>query len=231
MAKLLLPNDLRPRHARYKHCELGVDLPSSFVHDIQGLDECLFPVFHPYRILWDDITNEYAGPLDDPRYTINVNTGQMVFGFVLTNGQGEPSPDGTWHLWRLCRDRGWAHVINIDSKDPGYLNLLVRRLWLQDTYNKKYGFRGYQRLMEEADLKKRADEQDSKQELMDEIHEVNSAMLTRARQNFEYGRTAPTNPMKETIMSGGGLTNHSKIIRPMEDREGGLILPDGLGER
>jgi hypothetical protein len=226
MSKLKLPRDMRPRNVKYRQCELGVDLPASFVHDLRGLDDCLYPVYHPYKILWDDVINEYTGELENPRYQINSLSGELVFGFILTNGQGVPSPDGHWHIWRLCRDRGWAHVINIDSKDPGYLDLLVRRLWLQDQYNQKYGFRGYQRMLEEMDLAARDKAMDEKKDLMNEIAKANSGMMARVRENFERGIVKPHNPQKEIIVSGKGINKRSKIVRPLDDAEGGLILPE-----
>jgi hypothetical protein len=181
-------------------------------------------------MLWDDIINDYSGSLEDPRYQISREHGDLNFGYVLTNGKGVPSPDGHWHIWRLCHERGWAHVINIDSKDTAYLNLLVKRLWLQTQYNDKYGYRGYSTLMEQLDEEAREKASAEREDMMKEIGKVNSAMMNRAKQNFESGITAPTNPTKDIIMSGGGLTNKSRITRPITDKEGGLILPDGYGD-
>ena len=45
-------------------------------------------------------------------------------------------------------------------------------------------------------------------------------------ENFDRGVVAPTNPEKETIVSYGGQTNRSKIVRPLDDEEGGLIVPE-----
>ena len=229
---LKLPKKGRPRDVYYRQCDLGVDLPAEFIYDLRGIDDQFFPVFHPYRILWDDMVNEYTGSARDPRFPTVENShryGELVLGHVLTNGKGEPTPDGHWHIWRWCEPaRGWAHIINIDSREPLYLRLLVRRIWLQAQYNDKYGHRGYQRLIEQADLDRREKLQNDKRDLMDEIHKVNSAMMSRAMDNFERGMTQPTNPQKETIMSGGGLRSRSKIVRPLEDREGGLILPDDM---
>jgi len=225
-----LPKKGRPLGVRYRECDLGLDLPAEFIANLRGLDDQLYPVFHPYRILWDDMVNTYLGPLDDPRYPMQENCfryNQLVMGHVLTDGKGEPSPDETWHIWRWCEPAtAWAHIINIDSRDEVYLNLLVKRLWLQDRYNNKYGHRGYQRMMEEADLAQRAKVQDDKQALMDDISKANSAMLSRVRENYMSGKVDPTNPQHESIISYPGQGNKSRIVRPLEDREGGLILPD-----
>ena len=225
-----LPKKGRPLGVRYRECELGLDLPAEFIANLRGLDSQLYPVFHPYRILWDDMVNTYLGPIDDPRYPMVENShrmGQLVMGHVLSDGAGNPTPDGTWHIWRWCEPAtAWAHIINIDSRDRQYLNLLVERLWLQDQYNNKYGHRGYQRMMEEADLAQRAKIQDDKQALMDDISKANSAMLSRVRENYMSGKVDATNPQHESIISYPGQGNKSRIVRPLEDREGGLVLPD-----
>lgn len=225
MSIVRLPHSLRPGYS-YKPCALGVDLPAEFIRDLQGIDENLFPVWHAYRMLWDNIINDYAGPIEDPRYQITRDYGELNFGFVLTNARGVPTPDGSWHIWRLCRPHGWAHVINIDSTDTAYLNLLVKRLWLQAQYNDRYGNRGYSRIMEQLDLEKRERAQQERQDMMSEISKVNSAMLSRVASNFASGRVKPTNPTKDIIVSGQGINKRSRITRPISDKEGGLILPE-----
>ena len=55
-------------------------------------------------------------------------------------------------------------------------------------------------------------------------------MMARVRDNFESGKTAATAPQKETIMSGAGLSNRSKMTRTATDREGGIILPESMYE-
>ena len=226
MAKLKLPKDLRPRNTSYRQCDLGIDLPSDFIHDLQGIDENLYPVWHPYRLLWDSIVNEYTGEIEDPRYQVHYKHSDLNFGYILTNGKGEPTPDGAWHIWRLCRPHGWAHIIKVESKDRVYCNLLVKRLWLQAKYNDRYGHTGYSRMLEEMQLADRQKAQDDRQDMMNEIQKTNSSMMNRVVENFEYGRTKPTNPMKEIITSYPGQKDHSKIVRPLEDKEGGLIIPD-----
>jgi hypothetical protein len=232
--QLKLPAKGRPCGVRYRQCDLGTDLPSQFIDDLRSIDKDFFPIFHPYRVLWDDMVNEYTGKLNDPRYPIAENSflaGELVMGHVLSNGQGVPTPDGTWHIWRWCEPaRSWAHIINVDCRDRLYLNLLVERIWLQAQYNDRFGHKGYQRMMEQADLAKREKLQNDKADLMGEIHKANSGMLNRAMRNYEHGRVEATRPTKDIIMSGGGLSKRSKITREISDREGGIILPPGMSE-
>lgn len=227
--QIKLPESGRPRDVYYRKCDLGLDLPSMFVHRLKTIDRNLYPVFHPYKMLWDNLINDYAGELEDPRMQVNYNYGQLNFGFVLTDGQGAPVPDGTWHVWRWCEPHGWAHIINIDCKDREYLNLLIERLWLQAQYNDKYGS-GYQKKLDEADEAMREKMKADRADLMNEISKANSGMLNRAAENFARGVVAPHNPKKEIITSYSGQGNRTKIERPLTDREGGLILPDGYGE-
>jgi hypothetical protein len=202
------------------------------MHDLWSIDSHLYPIFHPYRILWDDLVNSYTGATQDERYPITENShrvGELVMGHVLSNGQGVPTPDGSWHIWRWCEPaRAWAHIIPVESKDRTYLRLLVERLWLQAKYNDRYGHRGYQKMMEEADVDQRQKIADDKNDLMGEIHKANSGMMKRIISNYERGVVDSTNPQKESVISYTGQTNKSRTVRPLEDREGGLILPDDM---
>lgn len=232
--KLRLPEKGLPVGMPYKVCEMGVDLSAHFLHDLRSLDDQLYVIWHPYQILWDDMVNDYTGSLEDPRYYIGVNSaraGELVMGHILTNGQDIPTPDGNWHVWRWCEPASaWAHVIAIESKDQMYQQLLIRRLWLQARYNDRYGHRGYQNMMEQADLDERAKMQADKVDLMNDISKANQSMMSRVRDNFEHGRTDPTNPMKETITSYAGQLNKSKTVRPLTDKEGGIDLPEDIEE-
>ena len=60
------------------------------------------------------------------------------------------------------------------------------------------------------------------------ISKQDMVTFRKAMENFEHGITAPTNPMKESIISYAGQKNRSRIIRPLDDEEGGLVLPDYL---
>jgi len=232
--KLRLPEKGLPVGMPYKVCEMGVDLPSQFLFDLRSLDDALYVIYHPYQILWDDMVNDYQGEMLDPRYHIGVNSGrcgELVMGHVLTDGQDNPVPEGKWHVWRWCEPaNAWAHVIAIESKDPDYQRLLVHRMWLQATYNDKFGNRGYQKMMEEADQAGREKIQAEKADLMNEISKANSSMMARVRDNFESGRTQATAPQKETITSYAGQGNRSKMVRPATDREGGIVLPESYDD-
>lgn len=232
--QLRLPEKGLPVGMPYKVCEMGVDLSAQFLYDLRSLDDQLYVIYHPYQILWDDMVNDYQGDILDPRYHIGVNSarcGELVMGHVLTNGQDIPTPEGNWHVWRWCEPaNAWAHVIAIESKDPEYQRLLVKRLWLQAKYNDRYGHRGYQKMVEQADLDQREKLQNEKSDLMKEISKANSSMMARVRDNFESGRTDPTRPMKETITSYAGQGSKRKLVRPATDEEGGIILPENMRE-
>jgi hypothetical protein len=183
-------------------------------------------VFHQYKVLYESVvTNDYAGELDNPRYEINRQHGYLNFGFVLTDGKGTPSPDGHWHVWRLCRPHGWAHVFDIQTKDQVYLNRFLRLLWLQGQYNDKFKTRGYSRMLEELDIEKRKKLQDEEQEMFGEIQNANSELMSRAKQNMMSGIMNKPAPQKEIIMSSSGLSKRGKIVRDATDREGGIIIP------
>lgn len=224
----------RPTGVYYRKCELGLDLPAEFIYDLRSIDRDLFPIFHPYKILWDDLVNDYTGDPSVPRYPIAENSSnfcELIMGHVLTNGQGVPLEDGTWHIWRWCNSVGaWAHIFCVEIKDPVYLNLLVRRLYLQAIFNEKYGHRTYQHMLQNADQDVRDRMVRERDELFGEINKANKGLTSRVMDNFARGKTAVTNPQKETIMSGPGLKNRSRIIRPLEtdDKESGIITPDKL---
>jgi len=231
MTVLKLPEEHRPTGVYYRKCGIGVDLPAAFISELRGLDEHLYPVYHAHQLLWDNIINDYSGSLEDPRYVIEPKYGDLNFGFVLTDPQGRPRDDGHWHIWRLCRGYGWAHVVKLEvNDDPIYLSLVVKSLWLQDQHMKKYKFRGYSKYLEDLDIARRHKMIEEGRDLQNEIGKTNSTIMSRVMDNFSRKITAPTRPKKDIIVSGAGLSNRSKITREITDREGGLILPPGYGE-
>jgi len=236
MTEVNLPTMLRPRHSSYRKCSLGVDLPASFYYDIKAIDDHLYPVWHAYSVLWEhDVMNQYSGSLEDYRREIHYKYGELNFGHVLLQSDTDaPLSDpktqggGMWHLWRFCWPHGWAHVIAIESKQDHYLHLVAKKLHLQAKFNDKYGHKGYSKYLDELDEAEREAEMATRQELLEEIHEANSWLINSAMDNFARGKTAATNPMKETITSFSNQTRKSKTVRSLEDfdKESGIILPD-----
>jgi hypothetical protein len=179
-----------------------------------------------YRVLWDSIINTYDGELEDPRYTVNYEYGEMNFGFVLTDGEGKPLEDGSWHIWRWCHPHGVAHIIKLESLDPEYLHLVVRRLWLQACWTNKYGFRSYNRLLDQVREEDRTQLMKDRQALFDATQYENRWLIKRAIDNAASGNIAPTNPTKDSIISYPGQSNRSRIITSLDDKEGGLYVPE-----
>jgi len=225
LGELHLPKKFRPDRP-YRRCALGIDLPREFIEDIQSIDPDLYPVFHPYRVLWDIIINEDSGELEDPRYTVNHEYGEMNFGFVLTDGTGKPLEDGSWHIWRWCYPHGVAHIIKLESLEPDYLRLVVKRLFIQAQWTNKYGFRSYNRLLDKVREEDRTQLMKDRQALFDATQEENRWLMKRAIDNAASGNINPTNPTKDSIISYPGQSNRSRIVRPLDDKEGGLYIPE-----
>lgn len=223
-----LPDKLRPRGVPNKRFVPGLDLPSWFFYDIKAIDRNLYFIYHPHKVMWDNIINQYTGSLEDPRFHIHREHGEEQWGFVLTSGSGAPIPEHSWHLWRLCEPYGWAHVVRIEDHHERYLRLLVRRLHLQAVISDKYGAQAYSRGLAKEQADEREKQQDEQQELFDAVQEENSWLMKRAMENFDRGEVKPTNPQKESIISYPNQKNRSAIVRPLSDTEGGLILPDHL---
>lgn len=214
-----LPKDKRV-DAPYRKCMLGVDLPAWFVHEIQGIDINLYPVFHEHRTLWEStIMNRDRGALDDPRHVINSDYGCLNFGFVYTNGKGEPSKQNLWHLWRLNKDHGWSHVYQLDSTDPGYLRVVLHKLWFQDQTIGKYGAKMFMKIQTAKEEELRDEEKAVQQEWFNACQDENAWLTRSAMENFNRGHTAPTNPVKETISSYKGQGHRSRLVRPLDDAD------------
>jgi hypothetical protein len=221
-----LPQDYRPEGVRFRDFIPGQDLPYQFYHDIKAIDYKLYFVWHPFNVMYDMIMNQYTGSMDDPRFAIEEQYGQEVWGWVTTNGKGNPIKDETWHIWRLCDPYGWAHVCNIASASPEYLNLLVKRLYLQARIQAKEGDLAYNRHVREEEEAAQEKKQQEIQDLYAAVQDENSWLVEKAAENFRAGKTSPTRPTKDIISSYKGQTNKSRIVRPITDTEGGLLLPD-----
>jgi len=226
MSTVSLPEQLRPRGVSYKKFAPGLDFPCWFFDSLKTIDKDFHLIYHPYKVLWDDIINEYSGGTEDPRYQVNFDHGELNFGWVLTDGEGRPREDGSWHLWRLCWPHGWAHIVEIQSKEIEYLFLLVNRLSLQAAFTERYGHKAWSRQVEEETTKATEKHQEDQQDLFNAVQKENKWLMDKAAENFERGKTKPTNPQKEQVMSYAGQTHRSRVSRPMTDEEGGLVIPD-----
>jgi len=221
-----LPNTLRPRGTVYRRFSPGVDLPSWFYKSIKSIDPKIHFVFHPYKVMWDDIINQYEGTLDNPRFTIHQEYGQENWGFVLTGPDKAPLIENSWHLWRLCEPYGWAHIVKVESIIPEYLKTLVERLDLQANFRTKYGDKAWNKELQDQEEILREKIQKEKQECFDAVNEENIGFLKKVMEEFDRGNLKPTNPKKEQVISYPGQKNRTKTSRNLEDHEGGLIIPD-----
>lgn len=227
--KYELPGTLRRKNGQYKVLETGVGghLPAWFVEGVKAVDKDLHLVWHPYELIYDDIMNVYEGEEAEGRFSINEVNGQQVWGWPLKEANSDrPLPNNKWHAWRLCYPYGWAHVAVIEDTHEEYLQLLLRRLHRQATISDSYGNKAYIRAtMEEKEQIEQA-RQKQADELFNDVQAENAWLMRRAMESFDRGETKPTNPQMEKIISYPGQKNHSKIIRPLTDTEGGLVLPD-----
>ncbi len=229
MVRLKVPSCYRSG-GYLKPCELGVDLPAWFVDGVQAIDKDLYPIFHPFQVIWDDLINNHSGSLDDPRFTIGTPPGfsYELWGYPMKQRRSDaPILDGTWHLWRACHSVGaWAHVIRLESRNDEYLAAVLELLYFNAKFSDKYGHHALNRHREEEQENLTAKEQQDRDDLFTQISKANKRLLTSAAAELASGRYRPTNPQKETIIGYAGQTNRSRIVRPLEDREGGLIVPD-----
>ena len=228
MTMVSLPKDMRPSGLCYRKLHLGLDIPADFYQTIKGIDENLFFVFSPYRAQYDDLINCYYGSLEDPRWVIGdaQGFGLETWGWVMTMPNGAPIIDPQWHLWQLKRDCGWSHVANIPSTDPEYLNTIVSRLGREKLFKAEFGALAWNKQMRKEEEDRQARAQDAKDQKFQDIQRENRWLTRKAMENLERGITRPTRPEKEIIMSGAGISNRSKIVRPITDAEGGLITGD-----
>lgn len=220
----MLPELMRPR-AAVRTAARGLDLPSWFFDDLSAIDSHIYVIHHRYRVMWDDIMNQWEGRREDPRFCIHWEHGTMNWGWVMTDGDGAPIPENSWHLWRMCWPHGWAHVMKLECLDEQYLHFLLRRLHLQARFTDQYGHKAWNRRMDEEAKEIQERKQEAASDLNQAVQEENAWLLRRAMDNFDRGITAPTNPEKEQIISYSGQSHRSRVKRPITDEEGGLIVP------
>jgi len=201
----------------------GIEFPAWFIQSIKEIDRNLHFVWHAYDSLTENPINEYAGRLDDPRFTIHEQFGQVVFGYLPTNRFGEPLPKNEWHIWWKREGMGWFHVMPIFSLSEPYLKLVADRLHTQAKAMDRAKARHYVRdlLQAEADevlrvkIKKDADN-------FKDQNKSNKRLIQTAMENLSRGKILPTNPSKQSIISYPGQKNRGGLIVPVSEREGGL---------
>ena len=221
MSAVRLPLRFRPHCFNRRKVERGLDLPSSFIDSLRQIDSGFYPIFHKYRVLWDSIINCDYGQIEESRYQINCDFGELNFGFVLTNGKGYPLEDGTFHIWRLC-ETGWAHILKLESTEGEYLNLVLHRLNLQAEHTNKYGFRSYNRLLESLREEDQLKLQRERQALFQATQDENAWLMKRVADNFGSGVTKPTHPHKDVIVSYKDQSNRSRLRVPLSDEDAGI---------
>ena len=211
--------------SRLRKVKPGLDLSAAFLDDIKSIGEDLFVVFHPFKLLWEGIVmNGYYGAEDDPRFTIHEEYGEILFGWALKKANSEaPLEEGLWHLW-LMGSHGYSHLAAIESKDSEYLKLLVKRLALQSQLTTKYGQLAFNKLSREEQNKVKEKQEKDRFELFQNVQKENSWLMKKAYEEAQKGNLNPTNPTKDVITSYSNQTDKSRIVRPLEDKEGGLVI-------
>lgn len=224
-----LPDRHRPTGLSNRRLKPGLDLPTAFIDELKGIDPNLHFVWHRFRVIYDDVMNQYTGSLEEPRFSINERFGVELWGWPLLDTEEQPIPDNKWHIWRL-HQHGWSHIINIESRNPEYLRLVIQKIARADMLSKMSHKERMKFLQDEQD-KLEADKIAAGEALWKDVQKENNKLMRQVAENFASGNTRPTNPTKDVITSFEGQTNRSRIVRPLDDREGGLILPDDWGRR
>jgi len=210
----------------YRKLEPGIHIPCWAIDAVRAIDPHLFFIWHPYQVLYDDLINNYSGSIEDPRFTIRRQEqygSDLIFGFVLTDGKGKPKIDEHWHLWRLCDNHGWAHILKLQSTDYEYLRIFVDRLFLQAQVTNKYGTKGWNRFLRTEQVVEQEMKEKQAMNVFQDRSDENRWLMKKAYENFQNGIISATKPTKDIITSFPGQTNRSRIIRPLTDDEGGIV--------
>jgi hypothetical protein len=189
------------------------------------MDNQLEIVWHQFKTLYDDLMNTYSGSFEDSRHNIHQELGTELWGYPLCNREGAPDSDGSWHVWRLAWPHGYTHVVKIESTQDSYLNILLERLHLQATAPSP---KAYQKKKAAEEQERRFGAQKNVQQYKRDVDAENAPFFKKAMDNALSGRLNPTNPTKDAIYSYKGQKNRSRIVRPLDDSEGGLVIPEHL---
>jgi hypothetical protein len=221
------PKRNRSGSTRLRKLQPGIDITSRFLDELKSIDENLYLVWHPYKVIYEALMNQYTGPEgDDQRFNIHEEYGQEVWGYPTKASKHDgPQVEAKWHVWYLHQE-GYYHVSVLEDTDPRYLDILARRLYLQSVISDKYGKLHWNRMQREEQERYEQAKKTAADDLFNQVQKENSWLVAKAADNFRAGKTAPTNPTREIITSYQGQGNKSKIIRPVSDTEGGLVLPD-----
>ena len=218
---------MRPKLTLTRELHPGLDLPRWFIDDLKAIDRRFEFVYHRWKLMWDDVMNQYTGSLEDPRFNIHEFSGEECWGWVLTDNEGNPKPDGTWHLWRLAPDYGYSHVINIADTDPDHL-VKVRDCIHEQAIMKNMGHRRYMEWRQQQDEEAERNRIELASDKFAFLEKENRKLTKEAMENFEFGRVKPTMPTKDIITSYPGQKNRSRIIRPLDDKDVGLVTWEDL---
>lgn len=229
MYKLKIPTKFRPG-GYLKPCHIGIDLPAWFIDGIRELDSNIYPIYHPFKTLYEDFTTNYTGSEDDPRYAIHTSseTGeQEIWGWPLKERKDQLKRNDNWHLWRLCGEVGWAHIFEIESRDPDYLMTMLQELQFIAQMTNRYGHHAVADYKREKQIQERAKNLEDQKSLFKDVMTENKGIMRKVLENYSMGKISATNPTVERISSYNGQRNHSRIIRPLDDadKESGLVLP------
>lgn len=228
MSGIKLPADFRPENSNYRRFRPGLDLPAEFYYGIKGIDSKLYFIYHEIETLYEDVMTNYSQKIDNPSWNIHCDAnGKEIWGYPLTLPDGSYKFENRWHLWSLTPDIGWSHVSNVASEEPSHLNRIINRLGKEKLYKARYGAFEWNHKLRQDNEEREAQLQAAKDGQFKDIQGENKAFTKKAMENLGRGITAPTNPTREIITSYKGQGNRTKIVRPLTDKEGGLVT---LGE-
>ena len=181
-----MPKKHRPSGGRLRVPSPGVDLPSGFLDDLHAIDSRLVVIWHPWRVEFDNVMNQYTGQAEDPRFNIHLNDQEFgkeeIWGWVLRGLNNTPIPENRWHIWQ-AHDHGYSHVMsiapNIDkdvlvSSLSSYLYFLARRIYLQGKFVDKYGAKKWYRMLHQKEEDKRDKEKEDTETMMNAIADENA---------------------------------------------------------